>query len=360
MEANREHLARIIAGVPVWNAWRAENPFIVAPDLEDADLRGRDLRDVNFASTNLCSVRLDGCNLAGARFFSARLSGTKMAGSNLRGAKFGQASFSGTDFSSADLSDAELAGCLLNGVDLNEASLEGADLTRSVFLRASLRGTRFARAALSTGFADVDLSRAIGLDEVRHVGPSSIGIDTLYRSAGAIPHAFLREAGIPDTFIAYVDSLVAGPIEFQSCFISYSTVDEPFADRLYRDLRREGVRCWFAPESLKVGDRFRREIDQSILVHDRLLVIMSAASLASAWVEEEVEAALERERRTTGTVLFPIRIDEAVMQTDTAWAASLRRTRHIGDFSGCQDARLYSAAKTRLIRDLRLLTPASR
>jgi hypothetical protein len=32
-------------------------------------------------------------------------------------------------------------------------------------------------------------------------------------------------------------------------------------------------------------------------------------------------------------VLFPIRLDNGVMETDEAWAADIRRTRHIGDFS---------------------------
>ena len=38
------------------------------------------------------------------------------------------------------------------------------------------------------------------------------------------------------------------PIEFYSCFISYSSKDEEFAKRLHADLQSNGVRCWFAPE----------------------------------------------------------------------------------------------------------------
>ena len=46
----------------------------------------------------------------------------------------------------------------------------------------------------------------------------------------------------------------------------------------------------------------------------------------------EVEAAFEKERKQKRTVLFPIRLDDAVMETDEAWAAEIRRTRQIGDF----------------------------
>lgn len=163
-------------------------------------------------------------------------------------------------------------------------------------------------------------------------GPSSISIDNALpvRWEGPLrPSARCRHAR---TCLAYAESLVARPIEFQSCFISYASADQNFASQLRSDLWREQIRCWFAPEDLKIGDRFRKEIDRSIQLHDRLLVVLSAASLASAWVEDEVEAALERERNTGSVVLFPVRIDDAVMTTGTAWAASLRRTRHICGF----------------------------
>ena len=97
-----------------------------------------------------------------------------------------------------------------------------------------------------------DLSETRGLDTVRHTAPSEIGIDTIYRSKGRIPLAFLRGAGVPEHFIEYIPSLVApGAIQFYSCFISYSAKDQEFADRLYLDLQNKGVRCWFAPHDIQ-------------------------------------------------------------------------------------------------------------
>jgi hypothetical protein len=49
-----------------------------------------------------------------------------------------------------------------------------------------------------TKFADVDLSPTKGLEVVKHLGPSTIGIDTIYRSGGKIPEVFLRGCGVPD------------------------------------------------------------------------------------------------------------------------------------------------------------------
>ncbi len=55
----------------------------------------------------------------------------------------------------------------------------------------------------------------------------------------------------------------------------------------------------------------------------------------------------------TRTVLFPIRLDNAVMETDEAWAADIRRTRHIGDFSEWKNHDSYQKGFARLLRDLK-------
>jgi TIR domain len=115
-----------------------------------------------------------------------------------------------------------------------------------------------------------------------------------------------------------------------------------------------GVRCWFAPEDLKIGDRIRDTIDQQIRLQQKLLVVLSSASLISPWVEDEVEAALEKERTSPErrTVLVPITIDHAVDTTNCAWARKIKRTRHIGDFTHWDDAGEYQKAFERLLHDL--------
>lgn len=66
------------------------------------------------------------------------------------------------------------------------------------------------------------------------------------------------------------------------------------------------MRCWFAPEDLKIGAEIRTGIDESILVHDKLLLVLSETSVKSQWVQQEVETALAKEREQGRTVLFPI------------------------------------------------------
>src|SRR5262249_24643071 len=143
-------------------------------------------------------------------------------------------------------------------------------------------------------------------------------------------------------------------IQFYSCFISYASRDEAFTKRLHADLQNKGVRCWFAPEDIKIGDRIRDTIDQQIRLRQKLLVILSSASIASPWVEDEVEAALEEERTSPErrTVLTPIKIDNAVEDTNQAWVRTIKRSRHIGDFTHWEDNDAYQEALARLLRDL--------
>lgn len=321
--ADSTHVEILKRGVKAWKEWRQKNPAI-KPDLRDADLAHWDLTDVDF---NLALV--SGANLYGAKLVQANLS---------------RANFNGADLSWVDLTQADLSG----------ADLEGAELYKANFSRADFNDTNFSDSMMfCTQLGTVDLSSARGLETVRHKGPSMIGIDTIYLSKGNIPEKFLHGAGVPEQFLTYQKSLVVNPIEYYSCFISYSNRDEDFANRLYANLQREHVQCYFAPEDLKIGHKLRPQIDEAIRSHDKLLLILSKDSVESAWVEKEVETAFEMERRQRRPVLFPIRLDESVMETDQAWAADVRRMGYIGNFRNWKDHDQFSKAFDRLLRDLK-------
>jgi len=103
---------------------------------------------------------------------------------------------------------------------------------------------------------------------------------------------------------------------------------------------------------MKTGDRIRARIEQEVRQYEKLLLILSEHSIRSTWVESEVEAALAKETPEQA-VLFPVRLDDAVMQTDVACAVKLQRERHIGDFRQWKDHDCYQTAFDRLLRDLK-------
>lgn len=418
--ARKKHLELLQQGIDTWNFWRKQHPkiqpdlrgadlrgvdlsranltevnlsranfvganfgrtdlgamslgdFPLGFTLSKADLSRADLIGTNFVGTNLAGADLSRAFLVGANLSGANLSGADLSRADFGGINFGNMALGGADLSGADLSGANLVlvdlsranlrGVNLSGANLSKANLSGADLSNAFLLGANLSEANLSEADLSnadigwTIFCSINLQGVKGLDTIDHIGPSTIGTNTLVRSGGEIPEIFLRGAGLPDTFIDYVHSLVNYPIKYYTCFISYSTQDDTFSHRLYADLQHHGVRCWFAPEHMKTGDKIRQRIDQSIRLYDKLLLVLSQHSIQSTWVEFEVEAALAKERSSNRLVLFPVRLDNAILDCETSWAAHLLRTRHITNFSSWKQHDAYQEVFTRLLRDLQTST----
>jgi len=220
-------------------------------------------------------------------------------GANLAGANLLAADLHRTNISFATLREAELASANLAGTELYDTDLTGANLSG-----ANLAGAVVASAT----FGQLRSQHCGRLEAILHAGPSTVGVDTMHRSKGKIPESFLRGCGVPEDFITYAKSLATNPIEFYSCFISYSTKDQDFADRLYADLQNKGVRCWFAPHDVQGGRKLHEQIDEAIRLHDKLLLILSPYSMESEWVKTEIAKARKREVRDERRVLFPIRL----------------------------------------------------
>jgi len=338
--ANPEHLAILKKGVEEWNRWRYERPKI-RPELLEAVIQHASLERVNLRGANLAKTGLSVANLRGANLREADLCGADLTVANLLGANLHGANLIGADLRWANFNGADLSGANLREVDLREADLTGAFIG-------------------STTFANVDLSEVKGLEAVKHGGPSSIGIDTIYRSKGKIPYIFLRGTGIPDLFISYIASLVGTGIEFYSLFISYSTHNQEFAERLYADLQVKGVRCWFAPHKLRGGEKLYEQIDEAIRVYDKLLLILSPASMGSEWVNTEISRARKREIKDGKRILFPIRLcafetlrDWELFDADSGKDLAREiREYYIPDFSNWKDHDAYKLAFDRLLKDL--------
>jgi uncharacterized protein YjbI with pentapeptide repeats len=363
-------------------------------DLSYADLRGADLRGTDFSyadikGATLADAQIDyaiislsllrgerftGTDLGRANFSYACLVGANLVGIDIAGADLVGADLTGANLHSADLQNADLSYANLSHANLNTTMLGGAKLTQALFNSTDLSGADLAEAFIAkTSFTGVDLRKAVGLEEVNHGGPSDISLSSIQLSEGAIPDVFLRGCGLRDwevelnklfrpgltrteiTDLTYkiIDIRSDPMIQFYSAFISYSGKDEIFAKHIYSDLQRSGVRCWFAPEDMKIGDRIRHRIDDSIRLHDKLLLVLSGTSLASQWIEQEVETALEKEREQGGEVLFPVRLDDAVMKINSGWPALVKNTRHIGDFCRWENQSEYGKAFSRLLGDLR-------
>ncbi len=330
--ADERQLELIREGASTWNEWREEHTF-TRVNLRHADLSGADLNGANLSNADIRWAKLIDADLSGADLRVSHLSGTDLSGANL---------------SDADLGDAKLI-----QADLSGAKLVRAVLTRAMFIEAVLRDANLTEATLSfTFFVDMDLTKTLG--------PSSIDHKTLMRSS-RLPLVFLRGCGLPDMYIDYLPSLVNQPIQFYSCFISYSTRDQDFAERLNADLQNKGVRCWFAPHDIKGGRKIHEQIDEAIRVYDRLLLILSEASMASEWVKTEIAHARQKELAQKRQVLFPISLVPYTTIRDwkcfdaAAGKDSAREIREyfIPDFSNWKEHNQYKVVFDRLMESLK-------
>jgi len=354
--ADANHLKILSKGTLVWNEWRARRADVI-PDLSNADLSETDFRGIRFDAANLT-----GADLSRSLLVRAYCNGTNLVNAQLGDAVLGHANLNGADLTRACLKGARLDEAILNVANLTETDLRMADLMGADLSEAKLHGADMTDAVLGfTTFGDVDLSEVRGLEGARHEGPSTIGIDTIYRSHGKIPELFLRGAGVPDDFITYMKSLVGTSVEYYSCFISYSGRDQCFVERLYSDLQTKGVRCWFAPRDAKAGDKLYEQIDQAIRMHDRVLLVLSPSSMNSDWVKHEISRARRRERQERKRVLFPVSLVsfdilkkwecfDADAKKDSAQEI---REYLIPDFTKWKNHDSYQKALGKLLRDLR-------
>ena len=318
--ANKKHIEILMQGKLVWNQWRKENPEI-HPDLSQVIIN--DTPPVRLAE-----------NLGIEDLSETNLSYTCLDGSYLRGVDLREA-----NLSYAKLRETDLRRSNLRRANLSQAQLNLANLTLANLIEVNFTETLF----WETILARTSLGGAFGLKTCKHGGPSVIDQRTI-RKSGNLPIEFLRGCGLEDwqieltklnqphlssgkiTDILYKahDLLVNNPVNYGSCFISYSSKDTKFAKKLYQDLQENGIRCWFAPQSLLIGAKIRQSIDEAIQVYEKLLVIISKNSAESEWVEDEFEAAIEKERQTKNLVLIPIAIDETVYESKVAWVSKIR------------------------------------
>ena len=327
--ANKEHIEVVLQGAESIDEWREKNPG-VRLDLSGANLRRASLEHANLSDAILTQANLEWADLRWADLMNSDLTEALL--------------------SRADLHKTDMAGANLSIADLADTNFEDANCQSVIFDATVFSHTRL----LCTDFRN-----AKGLEKAITHGPSFLDAETITKS-GHLPKVFLRGCGINEAAIqaSYHENVevIAQRLEsggkYYSCFISYSTKNSEFVERLYHDLQESDVRCWFAPYDLKIGERTLDSIYSAIRQREKLIVVLSEQSIDSYWVREEVEKALAEERDRGDTVIFPIRIDDEVMNCTMAWAELLKNTRQIGNFCNWDKQENYNRTFERLLRDL--------
>jgi hypothetical protein len=93
-------------------------------------------------------------------------------------------------------------------------------------------------------------------------------------------------------------------------FISHSTKDRVFVERLAADLRVNGVDAWYSGWEIKAGDSIRARLDQGLAECDIFIIVLSTASIDRPWVKTELDAATVRKLDGKVQKIIPIKIDD--------------------------------------------------
>ena len=93
-------------------------------------------------------------------------------------------------------------------------------------------------------------------------------------------------------------------------FISHSSKDNAFVDKLARHLIKAKARVWVDTWELKVGDSLIQKIQEAIQTASALLVVLSKAAVASEWCRRELSAGLMRELEEKRVLVLPLLLED--------------------------------------------------
>lgn len=346
-------------------------------DLSGADLTGSDLHQADLSGANLQGAHLWRSNLSRANFIEANMAGCTLGRTNLSNSALRLAELKGADLSFANLSYADLEGANLAGTDLTQtdlswanlngadlrdsrliganldmADLTGADLRGATVIKARLNNTSLSQAVCGvTIFANCDLTRIIGLEDLRHSGPSMISLDTLSRSKGQVPPRFLEGAGVSPALIAAQNAIRESGTTYTRVLLLGSESDGELAARVRASLAEAQVPSWIIAAddeaSLQSGEI---TLDKAIY-YDRLVLLCTAESLENSHTSRYFGSLMNGSGFTLGESLISVAADDIFYDRDDRLCSGLRDG-VVVDFRGWENEARYKEAMSSLIEEI--------
>ncbi len=106
--------------------------------------------------------------------------------------------------------------------------------------------------------------------------------------------------------------VLSGPkAEAPLVFLSYSTRQADWAERLRKALRDSGLSVWMAPDSIPSGSSYLKEIPLAITGVKVLLLLLTEDAELSPWVQKEVSSAIGARKTVIPVELYAFEKDPA-------------------------------------------------
>lgn len=84
------------------------------------------------------------------------------------------------------------------------------------------------------------------------------------------------------------------PVGAPKAFLSYARENRELAERIARELQGKGIDTWWDEWEISAGGSLRQKIDEGLRHCTHFIVLLTEESIAKAWVNQEMDAALVR------------------------------------------------------------------
>ncbi len=101
-------------------------------------------------------------------------------------------------------------------------------------------------------------------------------------------------------------------ISWASVFLSHSSKDKGLVTDVATELTQRGVIPWFDVNELQASHYLSWHLERAIQKQAGFVVFLSEASIASSWVEDELETALKMEKKRGEEIIIPIYLGNAL------------------------------------------------
>ncbi len=205
----------------------------------------------------------------------------------LQAAKLCKGNFYKADARNAVLSDVDFSGANLQEANLEGAFLNGANLCGCVL--KDYIGFPFCRDAI------------IDVETYKRSGWTPSVLKDWHRAG-------VRILALEEFPVAAIQAILKGfRVDTAPIFLSYGGCDSDVATQIATFLENHGLRVWFAPWDIDIGDNIFNRIQKGLELSKTFLILMSPEALARPWVVEELSSAFHKALHEPGREIIPIR-----------------------------------------------------
>jgi hypothetical protein len=101
--------------------------------------------------------------------------------------------------------------------------------------------------------------------------------------------------------------------EIGKVFVSHASGDKIFVDHLVADLAAREIPVWYDKLDLRLGESIPGSINAGLAEAKYFAIVLSKASVASKWVQEELNAALMTQVAKGGTFILPLLLEDCTI-----------------------------------------------